>query len=69
MFKLFVFLYLQFMFNLPKNHPELYDMFMNRFHIIRQSDRYRAGVSSDMIMYLTTVMKNLIISVQFLHHQ
>ena len=29
------YLYLQLMLDLPNNHPELYDMFMNGFHVIR----------------------------------
>ena len=29
------YLYLQLILDLPNNHPELYDMFMNGFHVIR----------------------------------
>ena len=29
------YLYLQLMLDLPNNHPELYDMFMNGFHVIQ----------------------------------
>ena len=36
-FKLFECLHLQLMLDL-NNHPELYDIFMNGFHIIQQSD-------------------------------
>ena len=52
------YLYLQLMLDLPNNHPELYDMFMNGFHVIRRSDRYWAGVSSDMLIE-HTLMRSL----------
>ena len=35
------------------NHPEVYDMFKNGFHIIQQSGRYWEGVSSDMLIEQT----------------
>ena len=38
------YLYLQLMLDLPNNHPELYDIFMNGFHVIRRSDRYWANI-------------------------
>ena len=50
LFNFFVSLYLQFVLDLLNNHPELYDMFVNSFHIIQQSDRYWVGVSSDMLI-------------------
>ena len=52
------YLYLQLMLDLPNNHPELYDMFMNGFHVIQRSDRYWAGVSSDMLIE-QTLMRSL----------
>ena len=44
------YLYLQLMLDLSNNHPELHDMFMNGFHVIRRSDRYWGGISSDMLI-------------------
>ena len=52
------YLYLQLILDLPNNHPELYDMFMNGFHVILRSDRYRAGISSDMLTE-QTLMRSL----------
>ena len=49
------YLYLQLMLDLPNNLPELYDIFMNGFHVIRWSDKYWEGVSSDMLIEQTLV--------------
>ena len=46
------------MLGLSNNHPELYDMFMNGFHVILRSDRYWAGISSDMLIE-QTLMRSL----------
>ena len=54
------YLYLQLMLDLPNNHLELYDMFMNGFHVIQRSDRYWAGVSSDMLIEQTLMCHALV---------
>ena len=44
--------YLQKMGKLPQEHPEVYDKFKNGFHVIRCSDRFRAGLSTDLFIEL-----------------
>ncbi|MCG8032822.1 MAG: hypothetical protein JAZ03_11695, partial [Candidatus Thiodiazotropha taylori] len=44
------YLYLQMMQALPETHPELYDKFTQGFHVVRRSDRYWAGLSTDLII-------------------
>jgi len=43
-------LYLQQMSNLQNNHPEVYRHFQDGLHVIRRSDRYWAGLSSDLVI-------------------
>ena len=44
------YLYLQCILDLHNSNPTVYDMFLNGFHVIRRSDRYWAGLSSDLII-------------------
>ena len=52
------YLYLQCMLHLHSSNPTVYDMFLNGFHVIRRSDRYWAGLSSDLIIE-QVLMRNL----------
>ena len=42
--------YLQTMLELPRTHPDLYQKFEAGFHVVRRSDRYWAGLSTDLIV-------------------
>ena len=44
------YLYLQQMEELPNSHPEVFQKFSERFHVIRRSDRYWAGLSTDLVI-------------------
>lgn len=43
-------LYLQIMHVLPNQHPDVYQSFMSGNHSVRRSDRYWAGLSTDLII-------------------
>ena len=43
-------LYLQTMDQLQIRHPNVYQYFQNGYHVIRRSDRYWAGLSSDLVI-------------------
>ena len=44
-------LYLQFMLNLPEEHPWLHSCFIEEgYHTIRRSDRYWAGLWTDLVI-------------------
>ena len=43
-------LYLQIMFNLHADHPWLFEQFCNGFHSIRRTDRFWAGLWSDLVI-------------------
>lgn len=43
-------LYLQSMSQLESSNPEVYGRFMDGFHAVRRSDRYWAGLSTDLII-------------------
>ena len=43
-------LYLQIMFNLQDDHPWLFEQFCNGFHSIRRTDRFWAGLWSDLVI-------------------
>ena len=52
-------LYIQLMVELPVTHPWLYNMFTDkRFHTIRRSDRFWAGLSTDLVIE-QTMMKSI----------
>ena len=42
--------YLQQMMELPQEHPDVFAAFMKGYHVIRVSDRYWAGLSSDLVI-------------------
>jgi len=44
------YLYLTNMQKLPETHPELFDYFMKGYHVIRNSDIYWAGLSTDLVI-------------------
>ncbi len=41
-------IYLQMMQELPQTHPDVYKSFNEGYHVVRRSDRYWAGLSSDL---------------------
>lgn len=43
-------IYLQLMGELPNEHPEVYNKFVHGLHVVRQSDRFWAGLSTDLII-------------------
>ena len=43
-------LYLQQMSHLDQHHPEVYQHFKNGMHVVRRSDRYWAGLSTDLVI-------------------
>ena len=45
-----VWIYLQQMSHLQEDHPEVYKHFRKGLHVIRRSDRYWAGLSSDLVI-------------------
>ena len=44
------YIYLQMMENLKDKHPDVYLNFQDGLHIVRRSDRYWAGLSTDLII-------------------
>lgn len=44
------YIYLQKMQQLPESHPEIYACFLKGYHVIRRSDRYWAGLSTDLVI-------------------
>ena len=50
--------YVQEMAQLENTHPDVYHKFSNGLHVIRRSDRYWAGLSSDLVIE-QTLMKSL----------
>ena len=44
------YLYLQKMCQLEQTHPDVYMHFMNGFHVVTRSDRYWAGLSTDLVI-------------------
>ena len=44
------YMYLQMMGKLEHEHPDIYRLFNDGYHVIRRSDRYWAGLSSDLII-------------------
>ena len=44
------YMYLQMMGKLEHEHPDIYQLFNDGYHVIRRSDRYWAGLSSDLII-------------------
>ena len=43
-------LYLQKMDDLPKSHPDIHNSFQSGYHVVRQSNRYWAGLSTDLFI-------------------
>ena len=43
-------MYLQTMLKLPETHPDMHSSFLNGLHVIRRSERYWAGLSTDLII-------------------
>jgi hypothetical protein len=43
-------LYLQFMENLKVDHPDVYKAFVSGYHMVRRSNRFWAGLSTDLII-------------------
>lgn len=52
------YLYLQKMNSLETENPSVYQKFMNGFHVIRRSNQYWAGLSSDLVIE-QTLMRSL----------
>ena len=51
-------LYLSTMHKLPETHNQLYKHFMDGYHVVRRSDRYWAGLSTDLVIE-QTLMRSL----------
>lgn len=47
------YIYLQQMINLADSHPEVFTFFISGYHVVRRSDRYWAGLSSDLVIEQT----------------
>ena len=47
------YLYLQIMKYLEKQNPKVFHKFMNRFHVIRHTNQYWAGLASDLVIEQT----------------
>lgn len=45
-----VYFYLQCMQTLQESNPDVYQAFMNGYHVVRRSDRYWAGLSPDLVI-------------------
>ena len=43
-------LYLQKMDDLPKSHPDIHNSFQSGYHVVRRSNRYWAGLSTDLVI-------------------
>ena len=54
-----VYLYLQMMTELKEDHPDIYKNFMERSLVLRKTDRYWAGLSSDLVIE-QVLMRSLI---------
>ena len=46
-------LYLQEMIELQKTHPDVHKQFVNQYHAIRRSEKYWAGLSTDLVIEQT----------------
>ena len=44
------YVYLQIMLRLPETHPDAHRKFMEGYHVVRRSDRFWAGLSTDLII-------------------
>ncbi len=44
------YLYLQMMQELPQTHPDVYRIFQEGYHVVSRSNRYWAGLSTDLII-------------------
>ena len=42
--------YLQLMQQLPSSHPDVYSKFMDGFNVVRKSDRFWAGIGTDLVI-------------------
>ena len=45
-----LYIYLQKMTKLPETHPQVHGLFLKGFHVIRQSERFWAGLSQDLVI-------------------
>ena len=52
------YIYVQQMLQLADSHPEVFAFFRSGYHVVRRSDRYWAGLSSDLVLE-QTLMKTL----------
>jgi len=57
------YLYLTNMQKLPETHPELYDYFMKGYHVIRWSDIYWAGLSTDLVIVQMLIRSSKVLGV------
>ena len=49
--------YLQIMLRLPETHPDAHRKFMERYHVVRYSDRFWAGLSTDLVIEQVLIAK------------
>ena len=47
------YIYIQQMLELEEKHPDIHTCFMSGYHVVRRSDRYWAGLSSDLVIEQT----------------
>jgi len=45
-----LYIYLQRLAQLSIQHPEVHHQFQNGYHVVRRSDRYWAGLSTDLLI-------------------
>ena len=45
-----VYMYLQMMLELPETHPDIHKCFLEGLHVVRRSNRYWAGLSTDLVI-------------------
>ena len=45
-----IYVYLQQMVTLQTDHPDIYALFLNGLHVVRRTDRFWAGLSTDLVI-------------------
>jgi len=48
-----IYVYLQQMVTLQTDHPDIYSFFLNGLHVVRRTDRFWAGLSTDLVIEQT----------------
>lgn len=63
------YIYLQMMSKLPTTHPSVYQKFMQGYHVVRRSDRFLGGLSTDLIIEQVIEKSVVFILVSWLYFQ